>query len=161
MSVLSLQCMIHKPRWFCAWFTREAQFCNDCSLGEWSPWSASRSSGAASNKAIVFWATRVPSFSGEQRGWPQFSRPSSSCAHTAYVTLVCFVSPEPWRWQEICPEVWNHPFTERTSRVRTYNEMTGELRKDTRKWQNMKQKHPLRFGILNHTLLFVRGLHFQ
>lgn len=38
--------------------------------------------------------------------------------------------------------------------------MTGELRKDTQKQQNMKQKHPLRFGILNHFLLLQRGLRF-
>lgn len=44
--------------------------------------------------------------------------------------------------------------------MRTYNEMTGELRKDTRKWQNMKRKLPQRFGILNHVLLSIKEAPF-
>lgn len=41
--------------------------------------------------------------------------------------------------------------------MRTYNEVTGELRKDTQKRQNVKQKCPLRSGILNHFLLSFKG----
>lgn len=37
-----------------------------------------------------------------------------------------------------------------------YTEMTGDLSKDTQKGQNVKQKGPLRFGILNPFLLSIK-----
>lgn len=128
--MLSLQCVIPRPRWLWACFMGKAQLCNFYSLEEhFSAVPANLlAQGLTKQSLSEPPECRASLASGEQRGWPQFLH-FLQCAHTAYVTPVCSVSPEPGGWQEICPEVWNRPLTERTFRMRMYNEMTGEPRK--------------------------------
>lgn len=103
----------------------------------------------------------MPSLSGEQCGWPQFLTlpPVVRIQPTLLPSVLYHQSPgDDKKSAQKCKTTF---FTERTFGMRTYNEMTGELRKDTQKWQNMKQKLPQGSGILNHLLLSIKEAPFS
>lgn len=94
-------------------------------------------------------------------GWPQFLTlpPVVRIQPTLLPSVLYHQSPgDDKKSAQKCKTTF---FTERTFGMRTYNEMTGELRKDTQKWQNMKQKLPQGSGILNHLLLSINEAPFS
>lgn len=137
----------------------EAPRCDDCSLG-----GGLRGLGA-DLPCGVWQSSCCPSQGGGMRasasssrgsvGGPSFSAFLQLCVYSLRYSCLFCVTRALGMTRNLPPSV-KPPLTERIFRKAAYREVTGDFRRDTQKWQNVKQRSPLGFGILNHWLLPIK-----